>query len=131
MSPAEEMRAAAKLLREMAAKATPGPWFNHDTWLPHGGYTATVLSGKPGNGELRAWAPTWSNEPWDQKRNSWNDAAWMAFMAPDVAPGIASLMEHYAEAVAWSDNWDEIRNCGKPMKQFARSILASAAPEES
>jgi hypothetical protein len=115
MNPAEELRAAAVKLREMAAATAGGTWtaeyldrhdvwwVNHEThddgWTTHGTVAELVSVGMAGN------------------------AAWVALMGPDVAPGIAALLEHYANCVAGVDNWGDVRNCGKPIKQFARSIL--------
>lgn len=63
----------------VALAATAGPWFVHDTYLDRGGYTATVLSGEIGHGELRAWLPTMrSDVAWDNERNVWNDAKHIA-----------------------------------------------------
>jgi hypothetical protein len=69
---------------EAAKAATPGPWRTHDTWLPAGGHTATVLSGDGSNTDLRAWLPTFKDvdQPWDSERNAWADAAHIALHDP-------------------------------------------------
>jgi hypothetical protein len=68
-----------------AAAATPGPWRDHDTHLGQYGYTATVLSGEGNDTDLRAWLPTMSQTPWDETRNVWADAAFIAAVNPAVA----------------------------------------------
>jgi hypothetical protein len=93
-APADTLRRAAALLREHATAATPGPWRQHDTHLGAlGGHTATVLSGERNTTELRAWLPSMSQEPWDEQRNVWADAAYMALMHPGVGAALAELLE--------------------------------------
>lgn len=62
----------------IARAATPGPWRAHDTHLGQYGYAATILSGEGNDTDLRAWLPSMSNEPWDEARNVWADAAHIA-----------------------------------------------------
>jgi hypothetical protein len=86
------------VLREFGEAATPGPWRTHDAHLGNtGGYAATVLTGKPGSGDLVAWLPTFSGSPWDRERNVWNDAAWIALVHPGIAQHLAALLELQAE----------------------------------
>lgn len=95
LTPAAELRAAASLLREAAGHATPGPWRTHDTHLGSaGGHTATVLTDRPNinDTELIAWLPTMSHEPWDETRNAWRNAGWMALMDPSVGLALAELL---------------------------------------
>ena len=66
----------------IARAATPGPWRAHDTHLGQYGYAATVLSGEGNDTDLRAWLPSMSNEPWDEARNVWADAAHVAEWDP-------------------------------------------------
>lgn len=94
-TPTTELRAAAALLREAASHATPGPWRTHDTWIDHGGHTATVLTDRPdiNDTELVAWLPTMSNQPWDEARNAWRNAGWMALMDPSVGLALADWLD--------------------------------------
>lgn len=99
MTPSALLTAAADRLRDLAASATPGPWRQHDTYLDVGGYTATVLSGEPGKGgfhNLRAWLPTMSQEPWDETRNAWADARWIAALSPAVSPALERWLRETA-----------------------------------
>ncbi|MEU9606172.1 hypothetical protein [Streptomyces sp. NPDC048057] len=98
MTPADELRAAAALLRTLATAATPGPWRQHDTHLDLGGHTATVLSGHQNTTELRAWLPTMSHEPWDETRNVWADASYIALMDPTVGLALGEWLDHAATA---------------------------------
>lgn len=95
-TPADELRAAATTLRQLATDATPGPWRQHDTHLDQYSHTATVLSGDrtdPGpRGHLRAWLPTMSQDSWDNTRNVWADSAYIAAMHPDVGSALAALL---------------------------------------
>lgn len=100
---AEELRAAAARLRTLAANATPGPWRQHDTHLGQYGHTATVLSGDGNSTDLRAWLPTMSHEYWDQTRNAWNDAAYIAVMHPGVGSALADTLEAAADDAEMCD----------------------------
>lgn len=66
----------------IARAATAGPWRAHDTHLGQYGHAATILSGDGNDIDLRAWLPSMSNEPWDEKRNVWADAAHIAAHDP-------------------------------------------------
>ncbi len=98
--PCEIVRRAAKLMKERAEAATPGPWRTHDTHLNVGGHTATVLSGEGNEVALRAWLPTWSHEPWDGTHNAWNNAYHVASLDPAVAELIAESWGHQADDMA-------------------------------
>lgn len=92
-TPADELRAAAEKLRALATAATPGPWRDHDTHLGQYGYAATVLSGEGNDTDLRAWLPSMSQTPWDQTRNAWPDAAYIAAVHPLVGLALVKLLE--------------------------------------
>jgi hypothetical protein len=67
---------------ETAQRATQTSWRTHDTHLPLGGHTATILTGKRNDTELLAWVPTMSHESWDETRNAWNNAEHIALNDP-------------------------------------------------
>src|SRR5690242_7880115 len=92
-SPADQLRTAAEKLRATADAATPGPWRQHDTHLGQYGHTATVLSGTGNDTQLRAWLPTMSHEPWDESRNAWADAAYIALMGLGVGHALAQWLD--------------------------------------
>ncbi len=94
-SPAETVRRGAEKMRKLASDATPGPWRNHDTYVPGGGYTATVLVGEGNDTKPLAWVPSFSNDPSEIDRQAWPDAVYIAAMDPSVALLIA-------------DQWDEV-----------------------
>lgn len=96
-TPADELRAAAEKLRALATAATPGPWRDHDTHLGQYGYAATVLSGEGNDTDLRAWLPSMSQTPWDETRNAWPDAAYIAAMHPGVGALVAAWLDSAAE----------------------------------
>lgn len=96
-TPADLIRRAAALMRQRAEAATDGPWRAHDTYLSHGGYTATVLSGEGNGTELRAWLPTFSNETSMTVRNVYPDAEHIASWHPLVGLAVAD----------WLDSWED------------------------
>lgn len=98
-TPEALLKRAADHLEKLARDATPGPWRRHDTHLPFGGYTATVLTGQGRDIRLLAWLPTMSNEPWDQTRNVWNDSKWMAAMNPTTAAPLVAWLRAEARFV--------------------------------
>ncbi|MCX4596149.1 ead/Ea22-like family protein [Streptomyces sp. NBC_01549] len=95
-TPADELRTAAQTLLDLAKAATPGPWRQHDTHLGQYGYTATVLSGEGNDTDLRAWLPSMSQKPWDETRNVWPDAAYIAAVHPGVGLALADLLQAVA-----------------------------------
>jgi hypothetical protein len=79
---AETLRAAAKLLRETAAKATPGPWENaeDDLWI---------------GGNI------WGYVIHKEETFVGDDPAWIALAHPGLAGPLADFLEGTAEAMAW------------------------------
>jgi hypothetical protein len=114
-----------------ATAATPGPWFVHDTYLNRGGYTATVLSGEIGHGELRAWLPTMrSDVPWDDERNVWNDAAHIVRHDPahvlNVVAAHRAIIDMYEEARATHGSAAPVRDLAHASKMGKVVALGKA-----
>lgn len=130
MNPADELRAAAEALRGLATAATPGPWRQHDTHLGQYGYAATVLSGEGNDTDLRAWLPSMSQEPWDETRNVWPDAAYIATMHPGVGKALADWLEtaahHYECGIQAAD--DVFRNDPAGHKAFLTTGPGAPSP---
>lgn len=130
MSPADELRAAATLLRETASKATPGPWERPlNTRYKH-----IVTAAKPDDelGRYRDGRPekvvvalieTWSNGAHVRKRNG-RDLEWIALMSPAVAEPDADLFDAIADLVEHYDIAEHID--GEPCSDFACRIVAAA-----
>lgn len=91
MSAVEELRAAATLLREAAAKATPGPWTvrpgndvsanvarNDDLIIDGGGYTS--------DGKVTVYGAALNT-----------DAAWIALASPLLSEPLAAWLESCAK----------------------------------
>ena len=97
MTESETMTSREDEIRERAERATKGPWRAHDTWIDYGGYTATILSGKGSDIELRAWLPTFSNQPGLRTRNVVSDAEFMAHAREDIPWLLAELVKVRAE----------------------------------
>lgn len=87
--PAAELRAAAQLLREHAAAATPGPWRTRGDY-PETVYSDTasgivdVIAGSRWGGE----ASVFDNE---------HDAAWIAVMHPGIGEALADWLDATAD----------------------------------
>ena len=92
-SPADPVAAYLAEVREREQGATKGPWRTHDTWLESGGHAATVLSGEGNATDLRAWLPTFAGGlvAWDEGRNVWNDATFIAGARADVPRLLAAV----------------------------------------
>lgn len=82
MTPQDELRAAASIVRERAAKATPGPWLEGG----YGNYGPTVHD----------VASTFGIETEDSDRGKGN-AAWIALANPLLAEPLADWLEETAE----------------------------------
>ena len=119
-TPADELRQAAEELRRLATAATPGPWRDHDTHLGRYGHTATVLSGERNDTDLRAWLPSMSQDSWDETRNVWNDAAYIAAMHPGVGLALAAWLEVEAFRVTHNGRGPDLHHA----LTVARQILA-------
>jgi len=104
-SPAETVRRGAEKMRKLATAATPGPWRNHDTYVPAGGYTATVLVGEGNDTKPLAWVPSFSSDPSVIDRQAWPDAVYIAAMDPDVALLIADQWDAVADDLDDRDAW--------------------------
>jgi hypothetical protein len=81
-------------IRARLAEASPGPWRAHDTWLDSGGHTATVLRGPEGEPCIDgvAWLPTRRSDVyWDDQRNVWADAQFIAAARQDVPALLAEV----------------------------------------
>jgi len=118
-APADELRSAAQTLRSLAEAATPGPWRQHDTHLGQYGYAATVLSGEGNDTDLRAWLPSMSQEPWDETRNAWPDAAYIAVMGPNVGLALADWLDVAAD---YADRWPSDHQTNSPFRQGALAV---------
>lgn len=98
-------------LHAVEQAATAGPWRRHDTWLPHGGYAATVMSGHGSGIDIRAWLPTFNHEPGLRERNVVADAALIAD-ARNTFPGLLAiardvLVNHRPGQDGWCGSCDE------------------------
>lgn len=110
MSPAEELRAAAVLLRQRATDATKGPWTttaNRSVWSNYG-YVVASVSGR---------------ELWP----SMHDSAYIATVDPLVGLALADLIES-VESV-YGNDFDAVaaspeHPLGPQLLVLARLILA-------
>lgn len=121
-SPADELRAAATLLRETASKATPGPW-------TAGGYGSAGWTVGDIRGDLYI-------ETEDSEQGK-ADAAWIALASPALAEPIAAALESAgndlsgAEAAAaklahLGEDFDPIEFCDEPASVRAALAVARA-----
>ncbi|TDD77710.1 hypothetical protein [Actinomadura rubrisoli] len=89
-SPATELLAAARLLRETAVKATPGPWTaEHSSWAGDNAVLSTVIGGHA--------VAVCGEEVRGVTLPASADAAWIALMGPDKAEPLATFLHHVAE----------------------------------
>lgn len=119
MTPADELRQAAATLRELAAKATPGPWrYNPEKYYREPKtlrFEEAVFAGPAG---MDATTIALTGETDDPQGMS--DAAWIATMSPAVAEPLAR----------WLDNEMVLATAGgvsnSASLDFARQINAMA-----
>lgn len=93
--PAQDLRAAAAKLREMAKGTTPGPWFLADCEL----YPRWILSAGatgPDSDDPAYVAKSYRDGDDDGLNVSDADWQWMAFAHPGLAEPLAALLEEAA-----------------------------------
>lgn len=120
LSPSETLRAAAAKLREMAEKATPGPWRYTDE---DARYNPCVMAGRD----------EWVAEcgPADSLRapgaRGEHDARWLVVMSPAVAEPLAAELEAHAVAIEITEERGDpsavVMHRAAYMLAFARCIL--------
>lgn len=87
MTPAEELRAAAKKVRETASKATPGPWtFTPDLYWDRGAITST-------SPDVRGWDMLAMDVHSELEHAN---ARWSALASPALAEPLAARLEEAA-----------------------------------
>lgn len=105
----EELRQAAAVLRETAAKATPGPWLHHATIgeRSEDGHTYTITRPYCGNQTLEPCSPacgadvlTTGLEGCEEDNLTEADAAWIALANPLLAEPLAAWLEEVADEAA-------------------------------
>lgn len=128
MNPAEELRAAATKLREMAAAATQGPWQACAPWSTGGEApeeVQTVTTAGYPNFDVAGWAVDTDDVGFQGGVKPW-DAAWIALMGPDKAALLADWLESSAKTTeamlaTWQRNPLELTD--PHALALARSIL--------
>lgn len=139
LSTSETLRAAAARLRELAERATPGPWRWGDWSTEFGSREEDrrTLEHAPGRGpfpavvnrddQARLVLPTlqdsieiggYDNEDLDA------NARWIAMMSPTAAESLAAWLDSTAAHVTMLDGDGDCSIC-RPAVAFARAILAS------
>lgn len=94
-TPAEELRAAARLLRETASKATPGPW--HDFSTDEDGAWPVMVIGAAGPADDRGQDVLIVHETVDEEIVATEDAAWIALASPALAEPLAAVLDDHAQ----------------------------------
>lgn len=90
MSPDEELRAAATLLRDTATRATPGPWgVESESAHSHGIYSYPGHSFAASIGNL------------DADEYAQHVARWIALLNPELAEPLAAWLEETANVMTW------------------------------
>lgn len=109
-TPAEELRAAAQRVRELAKDATGGEWMHfHDTgdrWYVEAGDGHTVAETAPCE---------------EHEGRARIDAHWIAAMSPAIAEPLAKLLEWCEDAIPVNPYQPLIL----PAQRLARAILAT------
>jgi hypothetical protein len=122
VTPAEEMRAAAKLLRDRAQPCTQGPW-RYSPGSQRNDYdTAEVIAEEGG------WIVATSRNRYE------SDFVWIALMGPDKAELLATWLETEAHCVGVGDGVGEKTSdlldaiAGEPLKLSVTVVADTAVP---
>lgn len=111
LSPSETLTAAAKLLRERATAATPGPWIVHQA----NGFVRVDQPGPPS----KAWTEKSGADLAEENRST---AEYIALMHPGVGLALARVLEQAAEALEGQDVPED-----EPVLTLARQLLGEVA----
>lgn len=125
-TPADDLSAAARLVREKAKHATDGPWTCSPVWSPDATGTSGVYSLAHPTGTVKSEvvASGRIKPGYGGIRNPHN-AVWITLMQPAVAEHLAaSLDDHAQDHNAYDCTWDE-GEC--PHVRLARTILGSTS----
>ena len=100
MTPAEELRAAAKAMRERAEAAQPGPW-SIETWKGMGGtYASVMVPFGPGAPTAKKGLTAMSKLGTQNAGTAAHIASWDPPMALAVADWLDAEAEHYDDLAA-------------------------------
>jgi len=99
MTATETIRTAARLMRERAAEATPGPWFATGKSARYGGIVAAPTTEFPEHDGYDGHLIGESMSPANRDH--------VTGLHPTVALAVADLLDTYAE-YDWSQWWDEL-----------------------
>jgi hypothetical protein len=117
-SPSSVLLAAADRIRDLAAKAQPGPW----GWTDYGD-NAAFGRDQPADGTpVGTIAVVWKNELTPTPAA---DAAWIAALSPALAPALEALFREYARCAQSLDYDLNAAHDGRAMLDLARVILDS------
>ncbi|MER6942521.1 hypothetical protein ABT294_00735 [Nonomuraea sp. NPDC000554] len=95
---AEELREAARHIRENARGTAAGPWKAAPVWSPDSASTSAVYSHAYPTGTVESEVVASGQKRYRKGglRNPCN-ARWIALMNPDLAEPLAALLEHMAD----------------------------------
>ena len=97
MTPAEELRAAAKLMRERATAATPGPW-HRVAGIWHGETFAAVIGAKGDPEDAETWLMATGRGC--READAHHAASWHPLVALAVADWLDAEAVHYDDLAA-------------------------------
>jgi hypothetical protein len=123
VQPADRLRAAAALVRERRAAATPGEWTAH--LLPpneHHKHPAHWVKARHDNGDSIS-SQVVADCPWRQA-----DAAWIALMNPAVGEPLAAWLESVADRLRATAHPDWQHAIEPEAFAVADAILAAVTP---
>ena len=127
MSPADDLRAAATLIRATASKATPGPWEIRD-----GNKVSSNVAARDERMVIDGGGWTDGTKAVVYGAALIADAAWIALMSPAVAEPLAAWLEATATDIEISEEdrkagWSAFISPAHPALTVARAILGRSS----
>jgi hypothetical protein len=113
MLPFDELESAADMVRDLAAKASPPPWYEQDSdyaWSLHGDMQQILRAPKDGPPYAE-----WPNEA---------DAAWIITFSPAIAPWLEAMLRRAANDLR--QVWDSLPPGDEGRSRAAGSIFGDA-----
>ena len=104
IQPADELRAAAAKIRDIAGPTTPGPWTDRST-DDTGAWPIMIVGGDDSPGDGRGEPVLIVHESVTEEIVAREDATWIALAGPQIAEPLAAWLEGAADDLGGAEEY--------------------------